>query len=202
MNPALIRHARAGFVLAALTVIGAGAADGSERFELDPVHTRIVFEVSHLGLSQAIGTFRGASGVLHYDPERPGESSIEVRVPVASLDLGEDDWNARMLERVFFHAERHPEARFRSTAVTRAEDGRLRIEGELTLRGSSQPVVAHARLNARKRHPYTLADTLGFSATMELERADFGIVAYPNVIGTTVRVRIEAEAIQRDREEP
>ena len=33
-----------------------------EQFELDPVHTRIAFQISHAGLSNPVGTFSGATG--------------------------------------------------------------------------------------------------------------------------------------------
>ncbi|MCA1714869.1 MAG: polyisoprenoid-binding protein, partial [Gammaproteobacteria bacterium] len=39
------------------------------RYELDPAHTRVMFAVSHAGLSNAIGTVSGSSGVLLFDPD-------------------------------------------------------------------------------------------------------------------------------------
>jgi hypothetical protein len=59
-------------------------------------------------------------------------------------------------------------------------------------------------LNGARRHPMPpFRRTVGFSATTVLSRKDFGIDAWPNVIGDTVELRIEAEATrarQRDDE--
>ena len=49
--------------------------------------------------------------------------------------------------------------------------------------------------NALKRHPLPpFRRTAGFSATTTLSRRDFGIDAWPSVIGDAVELRIEVEA--------
>ena len=66
-----------------------------------------------------------------------------------------------------------------------------------TLRGVSREVVLDVTLNALKRHPLPpFRRTAGFSATTTLSRADFGISAWPSVIGDKVELRIEAEAVR------
>ncbi len=176
----------------------APAVARSETFRLDPVHTRVAFRVDHAGLSRAVGVFSGATGVLEFDPEDWSGARLEARLPLASLDLGDADWNRKVLGRSFLDAGDQPEARFVSTRVEPSGPDQARVTGQLSLRGLSRELVLDVRLNALKRHPLTYRRTAGFSATARLDRRDFGITTWPNVIGHEVELLIEAEAI-RDR---
>jgi polyisoprenoid-binding protein YceI len=52
-----------------------------------------------------------------------------------------------------------------------------------------------ATLNALRRHPMPpFRRTAGFSAIAHLDRFDYGIDAWPTVIGRDVEIRIELEA--------
>lgn len=181
-----------------LVLPAAPALARSETFRLDPVHTRVVFRVDHAGLSRAVGAFSGATGVLAFDPQDWSGAHLEVRLPLASLDLGDADWNRKVLGRSFLDAGDQPEAHFVSTRVEPSGPDQARVTGQLSLRGLSRELVLDVRLNALKRHPLTLRRTAGFSATARLDRRDFGITTWPNVIGHEVELLIEAEAI-RDR---
>ncbi len=181
-----------------LTLPVAPAIARSELFRLDPVHTRVVFRVDHAGLSRAVGGFSGATGVLEFDPEDWSGARLEVRLPLASLDLGDADWNRKVLGSAFLDAAGQPEAHFVSTRIEATGPDQAQVTGQLSLRGLSRELVLDVRLNALKRHPITYRRTAGFSATARLDRRDFGITTWPNVIGHEVELLIEAEAI-RDR---
>jgi len=168
-----------------------------EHFEFDPVHTRVAFQVDHAGLSRAIGTFSRISGRLSFDPDDWRGATLEVTVPLATLELGDADWNRKMLERSFLDAGRQPQARFVSTRVEPGEDGHATVFGQLTLRGVSREVALDVRMNALKRNPVTFRRSAGFSATASLSRRDFGMDSWPNVIGDRIELQIEAEAIRR-----
>lgn len=172
------------------------AARPLPEWRLDPVHSRVLFEVEHAGFSQALATLSAPEGRLRYAPGRWEDAEVEVRLPLSRLDFGDNDWNEAMLGRRWFDAGRHPEILFRSTRVEPIDDERARVHGELTVRGRSAPVVLEVRRNAVKRNPLTLRRTAGFSATTELDRRDFGLDAASGLVGHAVRVRIEVEALR------
>lgn len=186
---------RDGCRLLLLLLALAATPSRAETWRLDPVHTRVLFVVDHAGLSQALGTFAGAEGTLQFSEGDWAGAKIELLLPLASLDLGDAAWRERVLGRTFLDGERHPQARFVSTRVDPQGADRARVHGRLTLRGVTREIVLDVRLNAVKRHPVTLRRTAGFSATARLDRADFGIDTWPNVIGPSVELRIETEAI-------
>lgn len=182
-------------LLPALGWAGAAQAEGPAAWKLDPVHTRVMFAVSHAGFSRAIGTVSGSEGGLLYAPGSWDGARLVVEVPLARLDLGDVDWNRAALAGNLLDVADHPVARFVSTTVTAGDDRHAEVCGELTLRGTTRPLCLQVTVNAVERHPMPpFRRTAGFSATATLNRSDYGIDAWPSMIGDEVELRIEAEA--------
>ena len=189
--------------LLALLPAATPALAQSQRYELDPVHTRVLFAVGHAGFSQALGTISGSTGTLVFDPVDWAGARVEVEVPLAKLDLGDRDWNAAALGRRLLRAETYPTARFVSTSVEPRDATHARVCGDLALHGAVAPVCLEVVLNRLDRHPMPpFRHTVGFSATGTLDRKAFGIDAWEGVIGDAVELRIEAEAVRRGGETP
>lgn len=171
-----------------------------DAWSLDPVHTRVMFAISHAGFSKALGTVSGSEGTLLFDPDNWSSAQLEVTVPVARLDLGDADWNEAALAHKLLDGSAHPTAHFRSTSVTGHDPRHALICGDLTLRAVTRPLCLEVGVNAIKRHPMPpFRRTVGFSATATLSRKDFGIDAWQSMIGDEVELRIEAEAVHARR---
>jgi len=165
-------------------------------YRLDPVHTRVLFTVEHAGFSSALGTVSGSEGTLRFDPDDWASARLDVEVPLARLDLGDSKWNEATLAKNLLDGERFPTARFVSERIEPVDARHARVIGLLTLRGVTREVVMDVELNAVKRHPLPpFRRTAGFSATATLSRSAFGITAWSSMIGDTVDLRIEAEAV-------
>jgi polyisoprenoid-binding protein YceI len=203
--PSLARHrwiarfAAPWLAMGLVANVGAEAASPPE-WRLDPTHSRVVFDVDHAGFSYSLGTLSAPTGRLRYDPARWDGAEAVIELPLVRLDFGDDDWNRTMLGRRWFDAEAHPTITFRSTRVEPIDERHARVHGELTVRGVTAPVVLDVHRNGLRRHPLTLRRTVGFSATAELDRRVFGLDDSPSMIGTTVRVRIEVEAMRTRKE--
>ncbi len=167
-----------------------------EAWRLDPVHTRVLFRVEHAGFSQALGLFPDVQGELHFDPADWTSARLDVQVPLDKLEIGDTDWRDKLLSSTWLHARRQPVARFRSTHVEPTGKDQARITGELTLKGETREVHLDVRLNKLARNPVTFRRTAGFSATAELDRRDFDMPSWPNVVGQRVQLEIQAEAVR------
>ena len=164
-------------------------------YELDPVHTRVVFAVEHAGFSQAIGTVSGSTGRLSFDPDDWSVSQLEVSVPLQRLDLGDAKWNESVLAGNLLDVARFPDATFVSTRIEPIDSRHASVHGNLTLHGVSREVKLDVTFNALQRHPLPpFRRTAGFSATTVISRAEFGIDAWKSVIGDRVELRMEVEA--------
>ena len=173
----------------------AAAPPAPESYTLDPVHTRIVFAVSHAGFSEALGSVSGASGALQFDRQDWTTARLEVEIPLDRIDLGDAKWNAAVRAPALLDTARQPRARFVSSRVEPTGPDSARVCGDLSLRGITRETCLEVRMNALKRHPLPpFKRTAGFSATGEISRSAFGIEAWKSVIGDRVQLRIEAEA--------
>lgn len=167
----------------------------AQRYEIDPVHSRVLIRVWHAGYSQAMATLSAPRGEIHFDADQVESSQVRVELPLDRLDFGDADWNARMARRDYFDSDAHPLARFESERVEDLGEGRLRVHGQLQLRGQSVPVSLEARINRRgARLPFVPRDSLGASASALLDRRDFGMVKHASAVGDAVEVWIEVEA--------
>lgn len=171
------------------------ASAASASYELDPVHTRVLFAVEHAGFSSALGTVSGSSGQLRFDPDDWSTARLEVSVPLQRLDLGDEKWNQAVRAGNLLDTEQFPTATFVSTRIEPIDPQHASVYGALTLHGISKEVKLDVTFNALKRHPLPpFRRTAGFSATATLSRADFGIDAWKSVIGDRVELRLEVEA--------
>lgn len=177
-----------------LLLAGGLARAEPKRYEIDPVHTRIGFACKHLRFSNALGTFAHPTGTLWFDEKDWSQARVEATIDIATLDLGDEEWKQRMLKRDFFHADKFAQARFVSTGVEKLDGRRMKVSGELTLRGKTAPLTLEVTLNDVDRHPYTFRNTAGFSARAVLRRSEFGMISLPNVVADEVELRIEVEA--------
>jgi polyisoprenoid-binding protein YceI len=194
-----VRSCRSAIVLALLPAI---VAAEPARYALDPVHTRVLLAVDHAGFSRALGTVSGSTGTVVFDPDDWSSARLDVRVPLARVDFGDAKWNAAVLADSLLDADAHPEARFVSTAVKPYDAQRAQVCGELTLRGVTGPLCMDVTWRALKRHPLPpFRRIAGFSATATLSRSAFGISAWKTMIGDTVELWIEVEAVRQRGEE-
>lgn len=163
------------------------------RYSLDPSHTSIVWRVNHLGFSFYTARFDRASGELNYAPDDPISSSVVVTVDTASVSTGLPGFDKDLRSAAWFDAEAFPKARFVSTAIARTGPTSGQITGMLTLKGITKPIILDATFNGGGTFLLTGKRILGFSATATLSRSDFGIKAYPQMVGDTVQLLIQAE---------
>lgn len=180
----------------ALPMVAAAQVAG---YQLDPVHTRVMFAVSHAGFSHAIGTVSGSNGVLAFDPDDWSSARLSVEVPLQRLDMGDANWTRAVLASRLLDVAGYPVTRFVSDRVEVVDATHAQVCGTLTLHGIDRPLCMQVAFNQLKRHPLPpFRRTAGFSATAMLKRSDFGIGAWKSVIGEEVELRIEAEAVRND----
>ena len=190
-------------VVGALLSHAVARAAEPEVYAVDPVHTRVMVAVGHAGFSKALGTVSGSTGSVWFDPEDLAATRWDITVPLTRLDFGDAKWNAAVQAASLLDAKRHPDARFVSTSVTAIDAQHARACGDLTVRGVTAPLCLDVTINAVKRHPLPpFRRTAGFSACGTLSRKAYGLEAWPNVIGDSVELRIEAEVVRARNDEP
>ncbi len=160
---------------------------------IDPNHTFVIFRINHLGLSDVIGRFNEIEATLSFDPDTPEALQLDGRIATASIDLGNEEFEDQLRGSSWLDSDQYPFLTFTTNTVVVEDNGDLTIEGDISLRGVTQPLALQARFNGGADNLLTGKYTLGFSATTTLLRSDFGIDQFGALVGDSIDVEIEAE---------
>ena len=179
---------------AALVAASTNAFAAGVSYKLDPTHTNVLASWSHFGFSHPSAQFGAVDGTLVYDEKDVAKSSVEVTLPLSGLDSFVPKLDEHLKSADFFDAEKFPAITFKSTKVEDLGGGKLRITGDLTVKGTTRPVVLAAQLNKAGDHPMTKRPTVGFDATTTIKRSEFGVGAYVPNVGDEITLRITTEA--------
>jgi polyisoprenoid-binding protein YceI len=132
----------------------------------DPVHSSIGFAVKHSGVMTFRGTFE------EYDA-RLVDGRLEGTAKVASVQVDDPNLAGHLQTPDFFDAEQYPELRFVSKSIERDGD-RVTIEGDLTLRGVTNPVEIAGTASGPITDGYG-NQRFGLDVETTVNRRDFGI---------------------------
>ena len=165
---------------------------------LDPSHTSVGFSVRHLGLSKVRGRFTTFTGDVVI-AEDPTQSSVEVRIDVASIDTRDEKRDEHLRTNDFFNAPDFPTMTFTSTSVS-GTGSDWQVTGDLTIRGITRQVVLDATFEGTAGDPWG-GSRAAFTATTEIDREHFGMTWNAAletggvVVGKKVKIEIEAETV-------
>lgn len=172
---------------------------GPGTWVIDAAHTGVEFIATHLLVGKVRGRFGGFEGRVVIG-ERPEVSSVIVSVDAASVATGIEARDNHLRGGDFLDAAGHPTILFVSRSVSASGDG-WAAGGELTLKGITRPATFHVTYHGTVTDPRGAEKAL-FSAVTEIDREAFGLrwnQPLPGgglMIGTTVRIEIEGQAIR------
>jgi polyisoprenoid-binding protein YceI len=111
---------------------------------VDPVHTTIGFQVTDTSdlFSTIVGRFTDFEGRI----EGGEEASFGGTIRVASISTDNDQRDAHLRSPDFLDAEKHPEIRFRSTAVEPTGEDAFHVRGELTIKDTPFEIELDGRV--------------------------------------------------------
>lgn len=168
---------------------------------LDPAHTHMAFSIQHMSITLATGHFTRFTGQFHLDERTPEHSSFEVAIDAASIATDNRERDAHLRSPDFLNSETWPTIRYRSGAITPLGFNHFTIEGELTIHGVTRSIPLEVTLGGIALDPEGRRRA-GFSARGHINREDYGLTWNAPlegggfVLGSTVRIEIEAELIE------
>jgi polyisoprenoid-binding protein YceI len=168
------------------------------KFDLDPAHTRVSFTARHLMVSKVRGGFTSASGSIVI-AENPLESHVDVNIDAASIDTGVADRDGHLRSPDFLHVEQWPALTFKSTRVVGLSGNEFKLVGDLTVRDVTREIELDVEFEGHAKSPWG-QEVIGFSATAEIDREEFGITWNQAletggvVVGKKVKIELSVEA--------
>ena len=180
---------------AALAAASFAAAAAPVTYKMDPNHTDVVASWSHFGFSNPIAHFGQVDGTITHDADNVGQSSVSVTIPLAGLNSHVARFDEHLRSADFFDAAKYPTITFKSTKVEAAGDNKLRVIGDLTIKGVTKPAVLDVTINKIGEQPMAKRPAAGFAATTVIKRSDFGVDKYAPNVSDEVTISITTEAV-------
>ena len=184
-------------LLIAVLFATAAWAQGSE-WQIDPAHTTVGFTVRHMGISNVHGRFTKVSGTANVDDNDVTKSSVNATMDIASITTGNDSRDNDLRSPNYFDAAQFPTMTFKSKSITKNGDNKLKIVGDLTIKGVTIEVTldvdgpsSPVKMGPNQRR--------GLSASTSVNRKDFGVGAKTPaaMVGEEIKIEIDAELTQK-----
>ena len=170
---------------------------------IDPDHTTAQFKVKHLMISNVKGVFEKVSGTLNLDDQDITKSRVDVVIGIASINTNIKKRDDHLRSPDFFDAAKFPTMTFVSTKVEKAGENRLKVTGNLTIKGITRAVVLDVDgLTPEIKDPWGNGRR-GASATTTINRKEFGVLWNKSmdnggvVVAEGVGIQIEVEFVKK-----
>lgn len=171
-----------------------GQLPGDHDWVVDPGHSSVVFKVKHANAAWFKGSFDVINGAVSLDPSKPEAGSVQLTIPVGSVDSNDKARDDHLKNADFFNAKENPEITFKSTKVEK-KGAAYEVTGDLAMAGKSKSValqvehVGEGEMRGKR---------VGYSTTFTIKRSDFGMNygLDAKALGDEVTLMIDLELIQ------
>lgn len=178
-------------LLSAFTLV-TSVAVGAETFAIDPEKSVIGFKIKNKPpnareYQDVPGSFEKFSGNVVFDKEDPSKSSVVIEVDTASVNTENEKRDDHLRNQDFFKVKEFPKMTFKSTKVTKVDDGNYKVEGEFTL------------LDKTKKLTVIFEPTTdnGGKTSFQIKRSDYGMTY--RVPDTADEVNVTLEVVGRKK---
>lgn len=189
-------------LLTAALILAPGLALATT-YEVDPAHTSASFTVKHMMVTNVRGEFSKVSGTVNFDDKNPTRSTVEATIDAASVTTRNDMRDNHLRSPDFFDVQKFPTITFKSTKVTSAGKGKLKVDGELTIHGVTKPVILNVEgPSPEMKDPFGNVRR-GLTATTHIKRSDYGLKWNKALegggvlVGDDVAIEIDAEMTKK-----
>ncbi|MEO1204834.1 MAG: YceI family protein [Pseudomonadota bacterium] len=191
--------------LALAGVVAFAVSAQADEYVLDREHTGVSFSWDHLGMSRQSGRFSEVTGRVFFNPARPEDARVKVRIGLSSISTGVPALDRHLTQtQDFFDVARYPEVTFVSTDVSLTTSRTANVTGDLTINGQTHPATLSVVWNYDGEHPlakvnptYSGVYALGFSARTNILRSKWGITRTIPLVSDEIRIVIETEMLRR-----
>jgi polyisoprenoid-binding protein YceI len=162
-------------IIAAL-LIASAATTFAQTWSLDKAHSRLGFNVTHMGIAEIGGSFIITDAKITSSKPDFSDAVVELTADVKSIDTDNEQRDKHLAGPDFFDAEKFPTLTFKSTSFKKVNGKKYKVAGNLTFHGVTKPVELDVVFNgtAENHQKKTIA---GFNISGIVKRTDFGIAA-------------------------
>ncbi len=171
--------------------------EGATAWQIDRAHSAINFTINHF-FTPVDGSFDDYEATVNFDPNNLEGSSIDVTIPVESVNTRNQRRDNHLKSEDFFNTAQWPNIRFVSHTIESLGDNQFVAHGELTIRDNTHSFELPFELLGVMDHPMREnTKVAGIVADAQLMRTDFGVGvgdwAATVVVGDRVNIRLNLE---------
>jgi polyisoprenoid-binding protein YceI len=172
-------------------------------YQIDPDHSSFQFKVRHLMVSNVKGDFNKAKGSVMIDDNNITNLKVELTIETASVDTGHAKRDEHLRNADFFDVAKYPTVTFVSKKVMQADQGKLKVTGDLTLHGVTREITMDVEGPTQEIKDPWGKFRRGATATGKINRKDFGLTwnraleTGGVVVGEDVDIYVEVELIKQ-----
>ncbi|PKD43123.1 YceI family protein [Rhodohalobacter barkolensis] len=166
-------------------------------WQVDKAHSTIKFTINHF-FTPVTGTFDDVDATINFDPENLAESSLDVSIPIESVNTRNERRDNHLKSEDFFNTSEWPNMEFVSSSIEQTGENQFVARGELTIRDVTREFDLPFELLGVMDHPMQENTRVaGIVANAELMRNDFGVGvgdwAATAVVGNKVDIELQLE---------
>jgi polyisoprenoid-binding protein YceI len=143
---------------------------------IDAGHSAATFSVRHMVIANVKGEFNGPVGTATFDPNDLSTLRIEATIDARTINTRNADRDKDLRGDLFFDVAKYPRITFKSRSVTVDGPGKLKVLGDLTIRGVTKPVTLAVDGPTAEIKDIWGSRRIGATATTTIDRRDFGLV--------------------------
>ncbi|MCC5944435.1 MAG: YceI family protein [Bernardetiaceae bacterium] len=168
------------------------------KWNIDPMHSEIIFKVKHLVISTVTGRFNEFEGSLTAADKNFSDARATFSAKTATIDTGNSQRDEHLRSNDFFNAAEFPTLTFTSEKFEKVADKQYKMTGTLQIRETSQSITLDVELGGIAQDPYGNTKA-GFEISGKINRKDFGLQwgavteAGSVVVGEEVRLQLNVQ---------
>lgn len=183
--------------VAVVAVLLAAAAAEAAVYEVDPVHSSIVFHAKRMGVVYVYGRFDDIKGSLDLAGEDLTEGRITLEVATASVNTGNERRDNHLRSPDFLNSTQIPTMSFVTASVRKTGERAYEVSGKLTLHGVTRDIVVPVEHVGTMKDPRSGATLIGFDGELTVRRSDYGMSFMLGPVSDEIGVHLAVQAIAK-----
>jgi polyisoprenoid-binding protein YceI len=162
----------------------------------DPMHSKLGFTVTHLGIADVPGYFDDYDVTITSSKPDFSDAVVELTAGTKSINTQVEPRDNHLRSADFFDVEKYPTMTFKSTSIKKLKDGNYELTGDLTIHATTKQVKVNMLYRGTTANPNAKgAPVAGIQITGTINRSDFGVGPGfpPPMISDEIRIKADGE---------
>jgi polyisoprenoid-binding protein YceI len=169
------------------------SAPARESYEVDSVHSVVLFRIQHLGVSYFYGRFNDIAG--SFSVAEDGDGAVDITIRADSIDTNSEKRDGHLKSPDFLSVKQFPTITFKSEKLVGKGGKRYQATGTLTLHGVSKEITVDLERvgSANAMGAYRT----GFEGSFTISRSAHGMSWRPEALGDEIKLIVAIEGTRQ-----